>query len=536
MIRKRKKIAVCTSIICITIIFGILLLKKTQVFYEIKKGDFSSINKIEERERNALETIYHNQMQEGDMEWVLFDLNLDGQKELIWRKKDSPYKDMQRIVAIFGREQGEYRLIMLDTTDNTEYYALKNGHLIYYWQYFWLYDYASFKKCIINEAFEIEVSKELEVFMIPSYDFLLEETDEEWVSSLIMQYPFINGEGNYFRIITYEDDNKTEKIVTEEDWLQELKFITGSSLEQVNIELYEMLVNKNDNHKEDVAKTNDVKISESEASPNSDELETVNKNDKHEEVVVNINDVKITESETNPYSRETTVGFYLNDIFEANRGSYTSKDLSQEDSFEYYEIFNPLQDDHYCMEWEINLLKLQGSDSIISEFNNYHESLFKKEKEEMVKLYEEGRTQFEEGMQPNFNYYSRNLRTESYYSWGSFFTVVDVANVHMSKKGGCSVITANFNRISGKKYEMGDLFMIQDYKNWLLMKIEARYQEEGYMVMDWNYCLNKDEISFLLTFKGFMLIDNFEQRTFLLEWDELEDVLCQDIVRDLKNI
>lgn len=83
MIRNRKNIAVCTSIICITIIFGILLLKK-QVFYEIEKGDFSSLNKIEERERNALETIYHNQMQEGDMEWVLFDLNLDGQKELIW--------------------------------------------------------------------------------------------------------------------------------------------------------------------------------------------------------------------------------------------------------------------------------------------------------------------------------------------------------------------------------------------------------------------------------------------------------------------
>lgn len=274
------------------------------------------------------------------------------------------------------------------------------------------------------------MSKELEVFMIPSYDFLLEETDEEWVSSLIMQYPFINGEGNYFRIITYEDDNKTEKIVTEEEWPQELKFITGSSLEQVNIELYEMPVNKNDKHEEDVAKTNDVKITESEASPNSDELETVNKNDKHEEVVVNINDVKITESETNPYSRETTVGFYLNDIFEANRGSYTSKDLSQEDSFEYYEIFNPLQDDHYCMEWEVNLLKLQGSDSIISEFNNYHESLFKREKEEMGKLYEEGRTQFEEGMQPNFSYYSRNLRTEYCYSWGSFF--------HGSRCGKCS--------------------------------------------------------------------------------------------------
>lgn len=163
---------------------------------------------------------------------------------------------------------------------------------------------------------------------------------------------------------------------------------------------------------------------------------TVNRNDKHEEDTVKTNDAKITGNEANPYSRETTVGFYLYDIFEANRGSYTSKDLSQEDSFEYYEIFNPLKDDYYCMEWEINLLRLQGSTSIISEFNNYHESLFKKEKEEMVKLFEEGRAQFEEGMQPNFTYYSRNLRTEACCSWGSFFTVVDVANVHMSKKGG----------------------------------------------------------------------------------------------------
>lgn len=57
------------------------------------------------------------------------------------------------------------------------------------------------------------------------------------------------------------------------------------------------------------------------------------------------------------------------------------------------------------------------------------------------------------------------------------------------------------------------------------MKIETRYWEEGYMINDWRYCLNEDEILFLLTFKGFMLIDDFEQRTFLLEWDELEDVL-----------
>lgn len=54
------------------------------------------------------------------------------------------------------------------------------------------------------------------------------------------KYAFISEERNYFRIITYKNDKKTEKMVTEE-CLQELEFITGFSLEQVNIDLYEML-------------------------------------------------------------------------------------------------------------------------------------------------------------------------------------------------------------------------------------------------------------------------------------------------------
>lgn len=265
-------------------------------------------------------------------------------------------------------------------------------------------------------------------------------------------------------------------------------------------------------------------------------LMAVNKNDNRENRSIEEgNCVRITEKEENPYSTETSVGFYLYDIFEANRGSCSGKEWYSDESFQYYEIFDPLQDEHYNMEWEITLLKLQDAIPVADKFNQYHESLFEKEKEEMVKLYEEGTAQYKEGLSPDFSYYSRNLRTEACYSWGSFFTVVDVANVHMSQTGGCSIITANFNKSSGKQYQLDDLFIVKDYKKRLLMKMEAQYQEEIYLVNDWSDCLNEDEVTFLLTFKGLMLIDNFEQRTFLFEWNELEDILCREIINGEKE-
>lgn len=258
-------------------------------------------------------------------------------------------------------------------------------------------------------------------------------------------------------------------------------------------------------------------------------------NNNYENNIVKNNFVRITEKEINPYSSETTVGFYLYDIFEANRGSFTNKNKFTNEVFNYYKIFNPLQDDNYNMEWSINLIKLEGSTPLANKFNDFHKLLFEIKKEEMITMYEEGVMKYERGMNPDFSYYSRNLRTEAYYCWSSFFTVVDVENVHMSQKGGCSVITGNFNISLGKQYKLNELFIIENYKKWLLTKIESQYKEQNYLINDWEDVLNQEDIRFLMCFKGLMLIDNFSQRTFLIEWDELEDILSEEIANVVKN-
>lgn len=235
--------------------------------------------------------------------------------------------------------------------------------------------------------------------------------------------------------------------------------------------------------------------------------------------------IRITENDKNPYSPETTRGFYLYDIFEANRGSYTGGDWFSDAAFNYYKEFNPLQDKNYYIKWNINLAKMKDYSPLANEFNNYHKLLLEQRKAEMVKLCEEGIAQYKKGISNDFGYYSRNICTEAYYFWDDLFMVIDVNDVHMSQKGGVSVTTANFNISSGKKYELADLFHIKDYKKRLLMEIAAQHQDENYIVNKWKDCLEQEKVSFLLAFKGLILIDNFEQSTFLIEWDRIEDVL-----------
>lgn len=93
------------------------------------------------------------------------------------------------------------------------------------------------------------------------------------------------------------------------------------------------------------------------------------KNDNCEEDMVKRGCVKITDDEANPYSTETFVGSYLYDIFEASRGSCTDEDLFADEVFEYYDIFNPLQEEHYNMDWSISLAIMKGSTPLANNFN-----------------------------------------------------------------------------------------------------------------------------------------------------------------------
>lgn len=242
MKKNKKKSMIYVGIICVCFIICykfFLLYDKKDNFAEIQKGNFYIIDKIEESEQETLESIYQNQKE--DMEWVFFDLNNDGKNELIWREKESSSEYMKSIVAIFAEQGEKCKLILFDTTDVREFYALENNHLIYFKEFSWLYQYDSFAKCSMNINFQIETDMALEVFIIPAYEYLLEEAGEEWVEDLEREYSFINGGGNYFRLTVYEEDTTNETIITDEQWKNKFEALIGESIELVNPYLSEII-------------------------------------------------------------------------------------------------------------------------------------------------------------------------------------------------------------------------------------------------------------------------------------------------------
>lgn len=46
----------------------------------------------------------------------------------------------------------------------------------------------------------------------------------------------------------------------------------------------------------------------------------------------------------------------------------------------------------------------------------------------------------------------------------------------------------------------------------------------------WNMSLNSDSFSFMITYHGLLLTDDNTERTLLIEWSELEDILEQEII------
>ncbi len=483
--KDKKRLVIYISIISTLLMIAVICLlhyQKRDGFHEIRKGNFSVINGIEESERSALETVWQEQKEDDDMEWVLFDLNEDGVEELIWREKGLSERTLRRIVAVFSKNGEGARLVWLDTTDDTEYYVLENGNYIYYQQYSEPYRYLSFKSCYMNENFELIGYSLYEAFLIPAYDLGQGKAEEKWAADLEEQYPFISGEGNYFREI--DTQSQTETLLSKGDWTRGVERMTGALLEDMDPELYSLIFT---------------------------------------------GDAIITEKEINPYSTETFIGFCMYDIFEANRGAYTGFDRCADEGFEYHREFNPWRSEN-PLEWDIQLAKMKESEALADVFNEYHEKLFEEKKAEMERLQEELKKEYREQENKYSTYfgdYTSNMRTMACFYWGDFFSVVDMGDTFHS--GTVNAVPANFNTSSGKQYRLSDLFAEENYKEYLMEIILEN--EEWVWVEDWRELLEGEEgeTSFLITYRGLMLIDNtYRQKVLLIEWEKLEDILSEE--------
>lgn len=486
-LHNKKQLIIYISIISMILIIAVICLlhyQKRDGFREIRKGNFSVINGIEESDRSALETVWQEQKEEDDMEWVLFDLNEDGVEELIWREKELPEKALRRIVAVFSKNGESVWLVLLDTTDDTEYYVLENGNYIYYQQYSEPYRYLSFKSCYMSENFELIGYRQLEAFLIPAYDLGQGKAEEKWAEDLEEQYSFISGEGSYFRAI--DTQSQMEILLSKGDWTGRVERMTDALLEDIDPELYSLIFT---------------------------------------------GDAIITEKEINPYSPETIKGFYMHDIFEANRGAYIGFDRCADEGFEYHREFNPWQGEnpYTNLTWDIQLVKMKESEALADVFNEYHEKLFEEKKADMERLQEKAKNEFRKPEDINRSHYSSNMRTMECFYWGDFFSVVDIGDTFYS--ASVNAVTANFNTSSGKQYRLSDLFAEENYKEYLMRIIWEENEEWGGWVEDWRELLEgeESETSFLITYKGLMLIDNrYRQEVLLIEWEKIEDILSRE--------
>lgn len=235
---------------------------------------------------------------------------------------------------------------------------------------------------------------------------------------------------------------------------------------------------------------------------------------------------------TNPYAlyKETFSGAYLYDIYEANKGSNADGDWFIDDSerFTYYEVYDPLNNENLNIEWEIELSEMKETNQLARTVNEYHAELFEGQKKKMQEEQQKIMSMEVDDLDYYWAQYSSNIHTMASFEWGNIFTVVDMKDTHYR---GCSAVVANFNKVSGKKYDIDDLFDTEDYKDKLLeiIKQESDGYDDG-----WERSLKSDTFSVMIGYCGLLLIDKYPARTFFIEWDKLKDILSKEAYSELE--
>lgn len=188
------------------------------LLHAIEGGDYSSID--DARIVEDLENIMNNRGLR-EVEWIYYDLNEDGQDELILQEKASVADTrMKRIIGIFAEQRGQVLVIVWDVVDMGAFYYLLNNQLIYTYHYYGIYDYESYTIYDYDLQWDSRLVKGYEYYNIDS----MESLPPDWLDV----HPDLSQEGTYFRKYTVEDiDGETVRVyqdLTMEQWLDELGF------------------------------------------------------------------------------------------------------------------------------------------------------------------------------------------------------------------------------------------------------------------------------------------------------------------------
>lgn len=263
------------------------------------------------------------------------------------------------------------------------------------------------------------------------------------------------------------------------------------------------------------------------------ELEKYAEDDKQDDVLCEEADDCIETpvfevNENNPYARwrETFSGYYLYDIYEANKGSLADEDwfIKESERFVYHEQYDPdpLNHESLTFDWKIELSEMKGTDPLSDSFNSYHQKLFEEQKTLMQEHQNEAMGIGMEDLKEHWMNirFSMSISTLASFQWGNIFTVVDMKN---AQDRGCWPVIANFNSLSGEQYELEDLFCVKNYEEELYKIVREEKNVSGKF---------SEKLSFMMGDQGLLLMDPAWSPTRelpLITWGKLEDIMTPEI-------
>ena len=161
------------------------------------------------------------------LEWVCYDANNDGKKDLILQEKAySPNINLKPIVGILGATGAGITVIEWDVADMAEYYCLCNGRLLFYYGKDGLLGTESFGLFEYDQNWNKKWLGGLEKNWINDTDDIY-DMPEEWRR----ENPDMIQEGIYYRKFQSEEAEETSgrkyTIITEHQWMDEFYQVFG---------------------------------------------------------------------------------------------------------------------------------------------------------------------------------------------------------------------------------------------------------------------------------------------------------------------
>ena len=229
--------------------------------------------------------------------------------------------------------------------------------------------------------------------------------------------------------------------------------------------------------------------------------------------------------------REANSEDYLEPISEANSGFFSEINgawfVEDGDRFAYCETYALPHDGRCSVTGKIQLAEMKGTDALAQAVNRYHEEMYENHKARMqgyreAALETEDFTTHTEGAR-----YYDNIYTLASFRWVNVFTVLDIEE---RPDAGCTAVIANFNSITGEKYEAADLFNTADYAERLT---DILRQERSELVADeWSRILHS-RFSFALTYRGLLLYGDGTEEILRFDWKDIADILAPELITDV---